>query len=396
MWASENGSQDIETGAAALIRGILRGYIDGRMTGYLHWPLVAAITPNLPFSTVGLAVAPSPWSGFYRLGKQTWALAHVSQFAQPGWRFIDSASGYLGGNRLNGSFVTLKSPNGTDYSTIIETGSATATHTVNLTVSSGLSAGPVSVWTTNLNSTNPADYFVRQPDITPSNGRYTLTLQPGRIYTLTTTSGQGKGTATSPARHDLTLPYNDTFDSYPVNAEARYVADMQGSFEVRDCTAGHTGRCLQQVAPVQPILWQGGSDAFTLAGDPAWRDYTVSVDVNLQQSGVVKLIGRANTQARPQTKQASYEFRVSDTGTWTIAKRDTAATVTSLTSGTVSALGLNRWHTLALDLHGGTITGRIDGTTVGSAQDSSFASGQVGLGMVGYQTDQFDNLTITP
>src|SRR6266508_330091 len=124
LWASENGSLDVDSGAPALIRSITRGYIDGRMTAYLNWPLVAAITPNLPFPTVGLAVAPSPWSGFYRLGKETWAMAQVSQFAKPGWKFIDSASGYLGGDRANGSYVSLKSTNGTDYSTIIETTTA--------------------------------------------------------------------------------------------------------------------------------------------------------------------------------------------------------------------------------------------------------------------------------
>src|SRR2546430_2545591 len=139
LWASENGSLDVDGGAPALIRSIIRGYIDGKMTAYLNWPLVAAITPNLPFATVGLAVAPSPWSGSYRLGRETWATAQVTQFTAPGWRFIDSASGYLGGNRANGSYVSLKSGNGTDYSTIIETTTATATQTVSVLVSGGLS-----------------------------------------------------------------------------------------------------------------------------------------------------------------------------------------------------------------------------------------------------------------
>jgi hypothetical protein len=150
------------------------------------------------------------------------------------------------------------------------------------------------------------------------------------------------------------------------------------------------------VAPVQPIIWQGGSDAYTLIGDTAWADYTVSVCVDLEQSGVVKLIGRANTQLRPQTKQASYELQVRDTGAWTIAKRDTTATVTTLASGSATALGLNRWHTLAFDLHGSTLTARIDGVTLGTVQDTSYPAGQAGVGMIGYQTDQFDNLNITP
>jgi hypothetical protein len=80
LWASENGSLEVDGRAMALIRSITRGYLDGRMTAYLNWPLVAAITPNLPFNTVLLAVAPSPWSGAYRLGKETWATAQVTQF----------------------------------------------------------------------------------------------------------------------------------------------------------------------------------------------------------------------------------------------------------------------------------------------------------------------------
>ena len=59
-----------------------------------------------------------------------------------------------------------------------------------------------------LNSQNPADYLVHSQDITPSNGTYSLTLQPGYIYTVTTTTGQGKGTANPPAKASLPLPYS--------------------------------------------------------------------------------------------------------------------------------------------------------------------------------------------
>jgi O-glycosyl hydrolase len=395
LWASENGSLDIDSGAAALIRSISRGYLDGKMTAYLNWPLIAAITPNLPFPTVGLAVAPSPWSGAYRLGKETWVMAQVSQFTAPGWRFLDSGSGYLGGDRTNGSYVSLKSTNGHDYSTIIETTTATAAQTISVAVSGGLSTGTVHVRSTNVNSGNSADYFVAQPDMTPSGGRYSLTLQPGYVYTLTTTTGQGKGAATSPAAHAMALPYADTFDSYPVASEARYLADMQGAFEVRGCAGGRSGQCLQQVAPVKPLEWQGDSDAYTLLGDPTWGNYTVSVDVNLQQAGAAELIGRANTQARPQNKQAGYYLQVADTGAWSLSKKDTAATVTTLASGQATALGVGGWHTLSLGLQGATITAKLGSATLATVTDTSYPTGQVGFGVVGYQTDQFDNLSVT-
>ena len=395
LWASENGSLDMDAGAPALIRSIVRGYVDARMTAYLNWPLVAAIYPDLPFNTVGLAAANSPWSGNYSIGEDTWATAQVTQFAQPGWKFIDSASGYLGGAESNGSYVTLKSPNGSDYSTVLETTTATAAQTVDIQVTGGLSSGAVHVWATRVNSPSPSTDFVHTQDITPAGGSYTLTLQPGWIYTVTTTTGQGKGTATAPAAHALALPYSDTFDSDATGTEATYLSDMQGSFEARPCSDGRSGQCVQQVTPVKPIEWQDDSDAFSLLGDPTWSDYTVKVDVNLQQAGTVELLGRANTQNRPQSHQAAYQLRVSDTGAWSIVKNSAAGNLSTLLSGNRAALGTHAWHTLALGFSGDRITATADGATLGTTNDTSFEAGQVGIGVVGYQTDQFDNLSVT-
>jgi hypothetical protein len=397
LWASEFGSQDDNTGVVPYIRTVNRGYLDAEISGYMNWPLIAAITPNLPYATVGLMDAGSPWSGAYRVGKNLWANAHYAQFTQPGWKYLNSsASGYLGGNRANGSYVSLKSTNNTDYSTIYETSGTTSTQTVNVTVSGGLSTGTVRVWSTDMGSSNPAAYFVRQADIQPSNGSYTLTMQPNRIYTLTTTSGQGKGTAASPASSSLGLPYSDNFDSYAVRKSPRYFEDMQGSYETRACAAGRTGTCLQQVAPQRPINWQDDSDAFTLVGDPAWNNYTVSLDVNMQQAGTVTLLGRANTQLRPQNRQAAYQLRINNNGGWSIVRHGTDNSNTTLASGTRAALGTNTWHNLKLGFSGTQITAQVDNAVIGTASDGAFGGGMAGVGVVGYQTNQFDNLSITP
>jgi hypothetical protein len=61
-----------------------------------------------------------------------------------------------------------------------------------------------------------------------------------------------------------------------------------------------------------------------------------------------------------------------------------------------TALGLNRWHHLTFQFQGSTITAAVDGTTVRTLSDTAFTTGQVGIGVVGYQTDQFDNFTVTP
>jgi Glycosyl hydrolase family 59/Ricin-type beta-trefoil lectin domain/Glycosyl hydrolase family 59 central domain len=396
LWASENGSQDENSGAPALIRSIVRGYTDAQLTAYINWPLIAAIPPNLPFPTDGLMTASQPWSGNYSVGESTWATAQVTQFTQPGWQFLNSGSGYLGGTESNGSYVSLKSTNGSDYSTIIETTTATAAQNVTLNVSGGLSNGTVHVWSTDVNSPNPATAMIQQPDITPVNGSYSLTVQPGYIYTLTTTTGQGKGAAASPAPATLGLPYTDSYDEDATGSEPGDLETMQGAYQVEPCFGGRSGQCVEQMAPIEPIEWQGNSDAYALLGDTTWSNYTVTSDVYLDQAGTAELYGRAGTQARPQSNQAAYLLRASDTGAWSIDRSDTSGNITTLASGTVSALGTGRWHTLALTMQGTTISGSIDGTTVGSVTDGTYQTGQAGIGVVGYQTDQFDDLDITP
>jgi O-glycosyl hydrolase len=391
LWASENGSQDENTGAPALIRSITRGYIDAKLTAYFNWPLMAAIYPNMPFRTDGLATAPEPWSGNFTLGKNLWATAQVTQFAAPGWHFIDSASGYLGGDRTNGSYISLKSTDGKDFSTIIETSTATAAQTVNLKIQGGLSTGPVHVWSTSLGS---GPQFAKGADLTRSGGSVSLTLQPDMIYTLSTTPGAGKGTVTSPASSQLALPYSDSFDSQTTGAPARYLADMQGAFEIHPCT-GRTGQCVQQMAAVKPIEWQADSDAFSLFGDTRWSNYTVAADTRLAAAGTVELFGRANTQARPQSHQAAYQFRVSDTGAWSIVSTDTNAAVRTLASGTTTALGVGAWHRLSLTFKGSAISAAVDGKQVGAVNDSLWSTGQAGIGEIGYQNAQFDNLSVT-
>jgi hypothetical protein len=397
LWASENGSEDMNSGAPALIRSITRGYTDADLTAYINWPIIAAIYPNLPYNTVGLIQANQPWSGAYSVGESLWATAQVTQFTQPGWQFLNSGSGYLGGSESNGSYVSLKSTNGTDYSTIIETTTAAAAQTVNVSVSGGLSTGTVHVWATNVNTPTAANTFVQQASITPSNGAYSLTVQPGYIYSLTTTTGQGKGTAASPSQSTLALPYSDTFDSDAVDQQPRYLAQQQGAFEVEPCTGGRSGRCVQQQAPVQPIEWDGNSNPYTIGGNLSWSNYTVSADALMEQAGAVQLLGRVGTQHPFGVAGINeYYLQLSNTGAWSIVRNNTSDTLTTLASGTVAAPGTGTWHHMALTFNGTAISAAIDGTTVGSVTDSTYHSGMAGLGTSGYQTDQFDNLSVTP
>ncbi len=174
------------------------------------------------------------------------------------------------------------------------------------------------------------------------------------------------------------------------------MSDMQGAFEAQPCAARRSGMCLAQMAPIKPIEWQQDSDAFALVGDPTWTNYKVGMDVELTKPGTVELIGRAGSQKRPQSDQQGYCFQISNTGSWTLLKSDDQGNRTTLATASVPALGIHRWHSLALSFNGPSITVYVDGHAVGAVQDDSYSAGQVGFGITSYATDQFDNLSITP
>ncbi|WP_369382086.1 RICIN domain-containing protein [Streptomyces sp. cg36] len=398
LWASENGSEDAATGAVPMARAINRGYLDARMTAYINWPVAAALYPNLSFNSMGLVTANQPWSGAYSVDRSAWATAQTTQFTAPGWKYLDTASGYLAGNRANGSYVSYAAPGKAAWSTVFETMDATAAQTVTLKVAGGLPAGTPHVWSTDFSSDSATAHLVPGPDLTATSGTYQLTLRPGRIYTVTTTTGQGAGTVTSPQRAPLALPYRDTLAGTGTGREARYAATMNGAFETAPCAGGRTGRCLRQQAPTIPIRWtdESSPQPYTLLGDVNWGNYTVSSDALLERSGAVELLGRVGTQGRNNNGLNAYHLRVADTGTWSLLRTDTAWSYTTLAGGTVAAPGVNTWHNLALAFDGATITAALDGTTLATVTDDSYGAGQVGLGTAGHYGAQFANLSVTP
>ncbi len=321
LWASESGSQNYDDGAIPMARALNRDYIDSRITAYINWTVVAAWYSTLPYYGDGLMLADQPWSGYYKVGKCIWVMAHTAQFVQPGWRYLESACGYLGGNIDNGSYVALKSPDGKNYSIIIETVDASGQQTVNFKISGELPDSTVHVWTTNLNSSSESDYFIHQSDITPDSGKYSITLNPGYVYTLSTTTGQSKGTAVSPPDSIMKLPYTENFEEDTVGQIPKYFDAIQGAFEVDTCRGGRTGLCMRQQITIPPIMWGGGSPTapLTVMGDPEWTNYEVSSDVLIERTGYVELIGRLSGQAEfsPGASQG-YHLRIESFGSWSL------------------------------------------------------------------------------
>jgi hypothetical protein len=436
LWASELGRMDggiqpgcpmpasrsIGTCASALDRAFVREYIDARVTGVLEWPALTSMPAvDLPYENRGMVTADQPWSGSYQVNAMTWAIAQITQFASPptasnpgGWRYINSASGFLQGNRTDGSYVTLVRSSGDQWSTIIETTVGVtkpqqATFTV--TGGDGLASKTVHVWSSNFNLTaGSAQWFVRQPDITPVNGKFTLTVKPGYVYSLTTTTGQGKGMAAGPPAVALPLPYHNNL-SAGSDGEATMLAAEDGSFELAPCHSPNgSTTCTEQTTVGQPLLWVRGTvrrHPYAIIGSD-WSNYVVSVDVMVPQAGSVGLLGRYDAVSPVKGTFDGYIFDVDTNGTFTlkVSKHGTPAYTergrrqltpprfTTLARGS-APFSPGTWHTLSLSVSGTTITAELDGKKVASLSDSSFTQGMPGIEVGGWYPAYFSNLEVT-
>ena len=210
LWASEDNplwkGPDWRWGLATA-KMYNRNYIDGRMTKTVTCYLIDSYYDALAWADSAPMKANTPWSGHYEVWPTIWAMAHTAQFAQPGWKYLDKACGLL---KDGGSYVCLRSPDaGGDYSIIIETADAKRAQSLTVDVTGGLATGPIHVWRSNARS-----QFEQQDDISLSGGKFTVGLEPGSVYSLTTTTGQHKGKYSVPPPGDLPLPYRDDFESY--------------------------------------------------------------------------------------------------------------------------------------------------------------------------------------
>ena len=362
-------------------------YIEARFTKTEVWAIITSYYDLLAAPASGLMYANTPWSGNYRIQSPIWVTAHTTQFAQPGWTYIDSACGYLPGG---GSYVALKSLSMGDYSVIMETVGAQATQGVTLRVSGGLSQGIVHVW-----ETNATKAFEHVTDILPHDGSFTISLDPDSVYSLTTTAGQGKGTATPAPAAPFPFPYNENFEDTDLGRSPRYLADQDGAFEVQPCQ-GRPGRCLEQILTQKPIPWHGLPNPYTMLGSNDWGDYTVSAEVMLEEAGEAALLGRIDDPSVfkdwEEAWPNAYILLIRHDGRWELDSTKLKAPPLKLASGNVPS-SIKNWRQLKLSFRGSGIEASIDGTLIAHLQDTSHSHGMAGVG-TGWNRAQFDNFVV--
>lgn len=396
-----------------------QNFIKSGATRVVLWYDIAGIYAMEPYSEDPPAIlAHSPWSGNYKVREALWGYAHYGQFTEAGWQYLNGGCGNLA---AGGSYVTLKSP-GDDYSIIIETKAAKEPQELKFQIGTGLSGKELCVW-----RSNAKEQFIQQTGIKVENGAFTLKLDPESIYSISTTTGQQKGSFDNiPVAKSFPFPYFETFEQYTSPKEygylPRYFADIAGAFELVD-RPDKQGKCIRQVVPVSTISWAPDWMPYTILGDDQWANYEVSAEVYLNPNDSAAVMGRVNhvgtgygfipkgyylqlaadgqcrlgvSRGKPDPKKL-----VGDAEQQAIIRAQTPDFEGGeKVLGTIQLpnIAANQWHKLKLRFEGSNITGWVDDKQVLQTTDTLYAKGMAGLlaGVAAKKlsTPYFDNVLI--
>jgi galactosylceramidase len=383
LWASEDGIGGSTWAAARNLGKIYNlNYVTGKMIATEIWSPITSYYDILAASNSGLMRANTPWSGNYMVAPAIWITAHTTQFAFPGWKYLEGGASAL--LPLGGSLVTLKSTNNTDYSIIVETFDATAAQTIAFHPTNGLSTGTLNIW-----QSTQTNQFILIGQVVPANGTFTETFQPECVYTITTTSGQTKGGAVPPPAAAFPLPFKDNFESYGVGQTPKYFSDQAGTFEIFTRTDGQ-GQDLRQVLPQIGIPWAAQWYPYTLIGDASWHDYDVASDILIEtNNGFDFVMGRVGSvPGFSNPVPLGYWLALNNSSNdWELHS------ASNLLASGPATFPSNSWHNLRLSMRGSSISCFVDGSLVTNVTDYSFSSGLAGIGC-GWHGAQFDNFII--
>lgn len=406
----------------SIVKCFNENYIVSGATRIINWYDIAGVYPLEPYSCdPAMLLAREPWSGNYEVREALWGYAHYGQFSAVGWQYIDEGCRNLEGG---GSMVTMRNPETDDFSIIVETKDAQQPQSIEVRLPKGLSRKSLCVW-----RSNAREQFVRQQDVSQKGGRLTITLEPNSVYSLSTTSGQQKGSfANVPASAPFPLPYADDFDQYAQPATwgylPRYLADLIGAFELVARPDGK-GQCIRQTVAEHTLSWAPEWHHYTILGDSAWRDYEVSADVYLNPGEEAGVMGRlCDVGSGYGIWAKGYYLKLDDQGRCTLilsrgkpdpkeligdaeqqalilARKDVEiGGEYTLSTAQVEGVSALQWHNLRLCFLGDKITGYVDGREVLNATSNHYRKGMAGL-LAPLQekricTPYFDNLSIKP
>ncbi|HEY2673335.1 MAG TPA: family 16 glycoside hydrolase, partial [Rugosimonospora sp.] len=125
------------------------------------------------------------------------------------------------------------------------------------------------------------------------------------------------------------------------------------------------------------------------AGSTSWTNYSVQASVkatSFGSGGVVALASRVSS--------ATKMYRLALTGSNQVQLQSMDGSTVSVLASRSQTVSTNTWYTLRIDASGGTISGYINGTRVGTVSNSDYGSGQIGL-FTAFAGGRFDNVSVT-
>lgn len=391
LWSTEDGEWNWST---MLPYRYLRAkklndnYINMHLTKTSFWSPVTAYYDCLPAPGSGMIKANTPWSGAYEIEKTLWSVAHTTQFAKPGWLYVNDACMKLPGG---GSVVTITSPDRKDISVIVETGEAQQEQEIIIRPQGAGKFEKLFAW-----FSDDLNNFMKADPISAVNGEFRFVARPRSVYSLTTTTGQNKGRTGSPNPAPFPLPYQENFDTYPEMAVPRYLSNQSGACEVESAEQGN--KILKQQVYLKGIDWSSTRTCFSLIGDMNWTDIEVSADVSFHDvtgrnptntfaSVIVRCFQGAVWACFQAGNPVGYNFSLHPDGSWKLMTADR-----ELASGKVTGTD-KKWTKLTVRCVSDKITALIDGQKVCEVSDRSYVRGLAGIGS-SFEPVSFDNLLI--
>lgn len=434
---------------------IANRFINGQYQSYESMdqlqPTVAAYYDGTKYFPKQTITANTPWSGDYNINISTWIVAHFMQFIDEGWRFIEGAcygdgtetSNCILSDTSTDNYMTCADVGETDstgnFSTVMTNDTSTARY-YKITVKNLAKAGSdLNIWETvgaqsdaevynanyykNIGTysvDNPSSSKYQMTDNADGSYSFHLVVKPYSMVTITSELDRGSRDVVigavdannSASDSILSLSYADDFEyaNYPNDylknrgGTPRYTTDQGGAFEVATSSDATHGNILEQqmTYDIIPTDWRYMStqEPFTLLGDDKWKDYSVSIDFNLDAKtdtstnfeNYASLGGRnlLSDSSSSSYMKNGYYMRVYESGKWTLMHNND-----QLSSGVIENFDGTTWHNMQMIFIENTMYGYCDNTFLMkyTATSNINESGKISIGS-GYYKTQYDNLAI--
>lgn len=399
IWSSEDGGGNYAnvSSGRTWIDQLIKLLYDVKITGVIRWIATASIYDNMPWPSNGIMKTKEPWSGHYAIGTNLWAFAHFTQFIQPRWSLMDTES-YLipdGNGSGYGRYIAYCNGDTGDYSVVLTTYSELDENGIDICIKpvKGLKTCDLNIWRSHFEE--KSEQFIHVGRVSPdSKGTYRIHLDKDCVYTISTTEGQGKGLTSIPQPHDFPLPYKDDFESYSNGEMPKYFVDANATFEV---TGVDGQKVLRQVIREKPMLWHPGSkhvaQPVSEMGDMKWKDYSVQIDVMLENEGYAVLGGRVDPylENNEEYKLQGHWLYLNEKGEWKLTFRNkTEETVRA--SGKIQ-FSTGQWTTLRLEMEGTAIRAYIGDTKVAQISGKYPESGNIAIATLAPDANDFHSPT---